>query len=277
MIPVARSTRPGRMALRLALGALVGLAMARIAAPASAADSPPAPAATDTSLVSDPHAIAIADQVTEWLGGRQRWDALRGLRWTFEVSTNDTVRSVRRHSWDKTAGWHRVSGKTRAGVDFLFIHKLNTNEGMAWMGGNKIEGDSLRKLLKRANSLWINDTYWMLMPYKLRDPGVTLKYAGSERMGDYIFDKIALSFRDVGDTPGDHYWVWVNRGSHRVERWDMVLQGNKPPPESYSWEGWEQHDGLWFATTKRGADKHVIYTRNLETVDSFPAAEFTQP
>jgi len=81
----------------------------------------------------------------------------------------------------------------------------------------------------------------------------------------------------VGDTPGDHYWVWVNRANHRVERWDMVLQANKPPPDTYTWDDWEQHDGLWFATSKHGADKHVIYTRAIETVKAFPPSEFTQP
>ena len=262
----------------IALPAAALLAVAAlVTAPARAGDAPAVPAAADSSRVSDPQAVAIADQVMVALGGKQRWDALRGLRWSFEVSSNDTVRSVRHHSWDKYTGWHKVSGKTRAGVDYLFIHKLNSDEGMAWMGGAKIEGDSLKKLLKRSNSLWINDSYWMQMPYKLRDPGVTLKYAGSKRLGDYVYDKLALSFDKVGDTPGDHYWVYVNRANHRIDRWDMVLQGSQPPPDSYTWDDWEQHDGLWFATAKHGADKHVIYTRAIETVRSFPASEFTQP
>jgi hypothetical protein len=170
-----------------------------------------------------------------------------------------------------------VSGKTRAGLDFVFIHKLNTTEGKAWMGGNAIQGDSLVKLLARANSLWINDTYWMLMPYKLRDPGVILAYDGTVRSGDLLYDKLALSFENVGDTPGDHYWVYVNRATHRVDKWEMVLQGEHPPPEAYTWEDWEQHDGLWFPTAKRGAQGRTIYTRNIETVHAFPATEFTQP
>ena len=226
---------------------------------------------------SDPKAVAIADQVMQALGGHQPWDALNGLRWSFGAEVNDTVRNIRRHSWDKRTGWHRVEGKTRTGQSFCFINNLNDGKGMAWMDGTAIEGDSLQKLLKRAKSLWINDTYWMLMPYKLRDPGVTLKYDGEVKDSTgTVYDKLALSFENVGETPGDHYWVYVNRGNHRVERWDMVLQSDKPPPKSYTWQGWEEHGGLWFPTAHRG-DNVNVFTRDVETVSDFRPTEFTAP
>ena len=80
----------------------------------------------------------------------------------------------------------------------------------------------------------------------------------------------------VGDTPGDHYWVYVNRSNHRVEHWEMVLQGDQPPPRAYSWEGWEQHDGLWFPTAHR-QDKANVFTNAIETVKEFGPAEFSAP
>ena len=225
---------------------------------------------------SDPKAVAVADRVMKSLGGKKRWDALPGLRWTFGASVNDTVRNSRRHSWNKHSNWHRVEGKTRAGQSFCFVHKVMTDEGRAWMDGVAIEGDSLQKLMKRANSLWINDTYWILMPYKLRDPGVTLKYEGETREGGAVFDKLALTFDNVGETPGDRYWVYVNRAVDRVERWEMVLQGDQPPAKGYSWEGWEEHDGLWFPTAHR-QDKTVIFTNAVEAVKEFGPTEFTAP
>jgi hypothetical protein len=226
---------------------------------------------------SDARAIAIADQVMAALGGKQQWDALHGLRWSFGSMLGDSVRSTRRHAWDKMTGWHRVDGVNRLGQSYTFIHTVgDTNSGMAWMNGNKIEGDSLKKLIQRANALWINDTYWMLMPYKLRDPGVTLKYAGDTTMAGATYDKLALSFDHVGITPGDHYWVYVNRADHRVERWEMVLEGDQPPPVAYTWEGWEQHDGLWFPTAHK-RDSTNVFTNKIETVQSFAPTEFQQP
>ncbi len=226
---------------------------------------------------SDPKAIAIADQVMTALGGKKQWDSLRGLRWSFGSMLGDSVRSSRRHAWDKMTGRHRVDGVNRQGQSYTFIHTLgDTTSGMAWMNGNRIEGDSLKKLIQRANALWINDTYWMLMPYKLRDPGVTLKYAGDTTMAGKEYDRLALSFDHVGLTPGDRYWVYVNRADHRVERWEMVLEGDQPPPEAYTWQGWEQHGGLWFPTAHM-RDSTNVFTSRIETVQSFAPTEFQKP
>jgi hypothetical protein len=265
--------RPRRRAIPPVLIALlaVSFAVTLIAALALLFAATPAHAGT-----SDPHAVQVADDVMKALGGRQKWDALPGLRWTFGSSVNDTVRNSRHHAWNKHTGWHRVEGKTRAGDAYVIIHNLNTGEGKAWMNGQAIEGDSLQKLIKRANSMWINDAYWFLMPYKLRDSGVTLAMAGDSTAGGATWDRIALSFENVGETPGDHYWVYVNRKSHRVERWDMVLQSDSPPPRTYSWEGWEQHDGLWFPTAHR-QDQVNVFTRDVETVREFRPNEFTAP
>jgi len=236
-------------------------------------------AARAETAASDPRAVAIADQVMTALGGKKTWDAVPGLRWTFEVMVNDTTRFTRRHAWDKHGGMYRVDGKTRDGVPFVFIRNLNTNVGHAWMGGKPIEGDSLQKLLKRTMSIWINDSYWLLMPYKLRDPGVTLKYAGDTTFAGRTYDRVALSFENVGDTPGDRYWIFVNRASHRIEQWNMLLQGDTPPPNPVTLEGWEQHGGLWFATMHHEPMKKgvAVMTKDIAMVTAFDRKEFAGP
>lgn len=234
-----------------------------------------APARAETAD-SDPKAVAVADQVMEALGGKARWDALRGIRWSFIIEVNDTVRADRRHAWDKFSGMHRVEGVNRSGQPYCVVHDLNTGRGKAWVAGAPAGGDTLQRLLDYGKAVWVNDTYWFLMPYKMRDPGVTLGYDGEVKDGDVVYDKIALSFHDVGMTPGDHYWVYVNRANHRVEKWDMILQDEKPPAVGDTWTGWEEHDGLWFATA-HWRDHRNIATRNVEAVDAFDAGTFTAP
>lgn len=233
-------------------------------------------AARAETPTSDPKAVKIADEVIKTLGGKDKFDKLPGIKWTFEVAVNDTVKGSRTSSWDKMSGWYRVQGKTRTGDSYVLIKKVGADEGKAWMNGNAIEGDSLQKLLKRAQSLWTNDGYWLMMPYKLRDPGVNLMYAGDTTLAGRHYDKLSLTFQNVGETPGDHYWVYVNRDNHMIERWDMVLQSDQPPPKSYTWEGWEKHDGLMFATAHKQGPA-VVYTKNVETVSKFPPTEFTTP
>ena len=231
-----------------------------------------APAQTNTTD-SDAKAMEIADRVMTALGGKSRWDRLAGLSWTFEAAVGDTMRPGRRHQWDKRTGWHRVEGTNRQGQRYVMIEKLGDTEGMAWMDGQPIAGDSLEKLKARAHSLWTNDTYWMLMPYKLRDPGCRLKYDGEAREDGKVYDRLALSFAGVGETPGDHYWVFVNRANDRIEKWEYVLQDQQPPPEVWTWEGWEEHGGLWFPTVHRQGET-TIYTRAIEVTDGFPDSTF---
>ncbi len=226
---------------------------------------------------SDPRAIAIADQVMTALGGREAGAALPGRRWSFGSLGGDAVRSTRRHAWNKRTGEHRVDGVNRQGQRFTLIHTVgDTTTGMAWMDGVPIEGDSLAKLVHRAEAIWVNDTYWFLMPYKLRDPGVTLGYAGDTTLAGATFDRLALSFKQVGLTPGDRYWVFVDRADHRVKRWEMVLEGDTPPAVAYTWDGWEQHEGLWFATARQ-RDSINVFTNRIEAVRTFAPAEFREP
>lgn len=235
------------------------------------------PGARAAEAPSDPAARQIAEGVMRSLGGRQRWDALPGIRWSFGLSTHDTVRFERRHSWDKMTGRHRVAGTLRNGARFVIVHTLgDTLRGHAWIEGRAIQGDSLHTLLRQGEAMWVNDSYWFLMPYKLLDPGVHLKYDGVVTDSAGTFKRIELTFGHVGLTPGDHYWVDVNPKTMRVERWQYVLQGSKPPPEHWTWQGWEQHDGLWFATEHRQGDT-VLFTRDVETVHAFRPHEFTAP
>jgi len=85
-----------------------------------------------------------------------------------------------------------------------------------------------------------------------------------------------MTFGNVGQTPGDHYWVHVNRANDRIESWDMVLQGDTPPPKGYTWDDWKKSGGLWFATHHRreGTD---VFTRDVEAVTTFRPNEFTAP
>jgi hypothetical protein len=225
---------------------------------------------------SDPAAVALAADVMRALGGEDAWNALPGLRWTFGVEIADTVRTSRRHAWNKHSGWHRVEGRDRHANPFVIVHHVERGVGRAWVAGNEIHGDSLRVLLERGKALWVNDTYWMLMPYKLRDPGVILALDEPRTVDGVLCDRLALRFENVGLTPGDRYWVEVERGTHRVRGWEMVLQGREPPPVRYTWEGWEAHDGLWFPTAHRDGDRNV-FTRDIEMVRVFQPREFDAP
>ena len=119
---------------------------------------------------SDTQAIAIADQVMERLGGRDAWDQTRFLTWNFF--------GRRRHLWDKHTGDLRVEGTDRETEEpYLILMNLGSGKGRAWSAGEEIlDPEALTEMLDFGEAVWINDSYWIFMPFKLKDSGVTLRY-----------------------------------------------------------------------------------------------------
>ena len=103
--------------------------------------------------------------------------------------------------------------------------------------------DSVKKYLERARGAWINDSYWLIMPFKLKDSGVTLKYVGKKpnAMGAES-DVLELTFKGVGVTPDNKYNVYVNPSSHLVTQWDFYGKATNEKPNFSS--QWSDYRGL---------------------------------
>ena len=129
------------------------------------------PAAPGFNLAgSDAKAIALADQVMEAMGGRRAWDETQIIAWNF---------FGRRYLiWNKTTGDVRID---IAADSTVLLTNIFSQEIKAAEKGLEITNpDTLSMLQKRAESLWINDSYWLVMPFKLKDSGVTLSYIGED-------------------------------------------------------------------------------------------------
>ena len=234
--------------------------------------------------VSDPKAVAIANQVMEALGGEAAWRETCFLRFDFAVDVDGKTVMTRSHWWDKWRGRYRVEGKTKEGEAYTVLMNINTKDGSAWLGGKPVEGEAKKRLLERGYGAWVNDTYWLIMPYKLKDPGVVLKLEGEvkgkDKDKDTAWDKLALSFDKVGLTPKDRYWAYVNRTTHLVDRWEYILQDENPkgPPSRFDWNNWQRYGKLMLSPEKVNAkDKEKIYFPNLVVLEAMPDAVFTSP
>lgn len=207
---------------------------------------------------SDPRAIAIADLAMQALGGRAAWDKARVLCWNFF--------GKRAHVWDKWTGDYRLEEGNR-----VVLMNLQTGKGRVFDKGVELADPlELEKALKRTRSVWINDSYWLVMPYKLKDSGVTLKYAGEEPLADgRKADLVELSFQSVGDTPDNRYLVYVARDTHLVERWKYFEhRADAEPKLDTPWTGWEWHGGIQLASSR--GEKRAM--SGLQVLDAPPAS-----
>lgn len=252
------------------LAVLAGLVLALgMESPAAAQETDSNPAAEGFDFEgSDPEAIALADRVMQRLGGRQAWDRTRYLRWTFF--------GRRHHVWDKHTGDIRIEGVDRESESsFLILMNLHTLEGRAWEAGEKITDPArLAAILDRGEALWINDSYWLVMPYKLKDTGVTLEYLGAGSLEDgRPAEVLQLTFAGVGRTPDNKYRVWVAEESGLVEQWAYYPKYTDEEPAFTSpWRNWRQYGEIMLADN-RGDREHT----DLAVYDELPASVFTSP
>jgi hypothetical protein len=159
---------------------------------------------------SDPAAVELADSIMVAMGGRQNWDNTRFISWNF-FGNRDLV-------WDKKEERVRIESFNDS---ITYVVNLKTLTGKVWVKGQELtEKDSLNKMLDKAKSIWINDSYWLVMPFKLKDSGVTLKYLGEDTLmtGDRC-NVLQLTFANVGDTPQNKYHVYVDLTDNLVKQW----------------------------------------------------------
>lgn len=185
---------------------------------------------------SDAKAIEIADQVMEAMGGRNTWNATQMLSWTFFGN--------RKHIWDKKNKRCRIESPKD---NLTILLDLSTQTGSVKKGGQIYTSqDSLDKYLAMGNRWWINDSYWLVMPFKLKDSGVTLKYNGTGTTEEgRSADILQMTFAKVGVTQDNKYLVYVDQESKLVTQWDFYTNFNDEKPRfQIPWNKYQEYEEL---------------------------------
>lgn len=211
---------------------------------------------------SDPRAIDIADSTMAAMGGRKAWDNTHFITWRFFGG--------RLHVWDKFNNNERFEDG-----DLVVVMNLDSEQGRAWRSGKEItDADDLKKMLDRTKGAWINDSYWLLMPHKLKDSGVTLTLAGEQNDANGApCDVLQLTFAGVGRTPDNKYHVLVDRQTHLVSEWTIWFDAAKDEPRSLGpWTDWQRCGDILIAAG-HGKRSHT----DIAVFDDLPSAVFTTP
>jgi len=217
----------------------------------------------------DPAAAALAQKTIDAMGGMDAWKQVQAIRFNFQVESAGNPPHAVKHLWDHKNSRDHIEGKTRDGKAMVAWIDLRTKQGQAWSDGKKLEGDELKKAMDWAMSRWINDTYWLIMPMKSLDAGVTLKKE-ADKDGHEI---LHLSFAKVGETPGDQYWAYINKNSGLMDRWEYTLEdGSKG---DWNWVEWQEFGKVKLSKLKKAADGKVsIRFEPLAVSDSVDPAYF---
>ena len=210
---------------------------------------------------SDLLATLLADKTMLAMGGRKAWDNTRYIKWNFFGRRN--------HTWDKWTGYVRIEAPSD---DLTILMNVNSKEGKVMKAGQEISPESLDIYLQRGYEMWVNDSYWLVMPFKLKDTGVTLKYLREDttQTGDAA-DVLSLSFEDVGVTPENVYEVWVDTDSKLVTQWAYYSDSSTLEPRFITpWADYQKYGEILLS-----GDRGQYKLSDIEVLESVPEGTFT--
>jgi len=247
-------SRSNRIVLPVLAFALLGACSSR-----KFAATQTTPASFDAGK-SDPKAIAVADQVLAAVGGEANWNKAKEIVWFQAIVVDGQVKDAAEHSWDRWNGRHRFTRIDPSGSTGTSMHDLFEGGGTAMVQdaeGNKGAAmkDQKDDMLKEATRRWALDSYMLTMFFKLKDPGVKLNWveerpdlAATDKSAPMKYDVIKISFDPgVGPTPGDVYYLLVDKESHLPDVVEVVATGKTDEQRlGYRLSNWVDVGGLKF-------------------------------
>lgn len=196
---------------------------------------------------SDEKAIELADKVIEAHGGKESWNNTRYISWNF-LGARDLV-------WDKYTGDVRIDFPSQ---NSTYLINIKADTGRVRIGDRELtKSDSLSKYIERGKQIWVNDSYWLVFPFKLKDPGVQLKYEGIDTTKNGLeAETISMTFEKVGFTPQNKYKVYINPETHMILQWDFYRNASDSAASFQNvWSDYQQYGDIMLASKR---DERVL-------------------
>jgi hypothetical protein len=143
------------------------------------------------------------------------------IEWTF--------RNKHHYKWEKDKNICAVYWKDYK----VILHLNNIENSKVYVHNFSIKGEIEKELLEEAINYFNNDSFWLVAPYKIYDPGTERRLVTLEN-GD---KGLLITYTSGGSTPGDSYlWILDENGKPKsFKMWTSILplQGLEA-----SWSDW---------------------------------------
>src|SRR3984893_6311810 len=123
--------------------------------------------------------------------GGENWAKVKEVHFTFVVESEGKPLFSAERVWNVAAGTDAVKWKDKQGKD----HQVTAN---LVAPPSDDEG-------KTAYGRWVNDSYWLLAPLKIRDGGVKVEAGGAKELNGVTYETLRLSFDHGGPSATDPY------------------------------------------------------------------------
>lgn len=189
--------------------------------------------------------LTIAEKIAQ-AHGIDHWKNVNQIEFTFNV---DRGESHSERSWTWNPKIHDV--------------RLVSNKDTIYYNRNSVDSLSIN-----ADRAFINDKFWLLVPFQLVwDDGTTFSEIKKEvaPISKTELNKITLTYSNEGGyTPGDAYDIFFN-DNYRIEEW-VYRQGNSETPSMMTtFENYEDFNGLKIAKDHKMAEGNFnLYFSNIK-------------
>jgi hypothetical protein len=227
---VRRTKRATRAALPVAL---VGIALSLVAPARAQSSAADALTARVSAAAGDPNAVGE-------------------LRFTFVVARDGAEVVRRSHRWRPTEGIVEVS----AGSDTVRITTGGADPS-PWTADPAAHASEWAVAApgvapEAAAAAWtqfINDSFWLLAPAKLSQPGALRELDG---------DVLVVRYESGGVTPGDLYRLTIDPSTALVTRWEYVLGSGREGHAN--WSDYETFGPLTLSLRRTSDDGSFVIT-----------------
>jgi len=181
----------------------------------------------------DSLALELATKVENAVGGQENWNKVHYLKFQFFSS--------RIWYWDKFKNRYRVESLKKG---YRIAGTLDGKETKLWANGREeTSPDSIAQYKQLAYEVWINDTYWLILPFKIKDPGVHLKYLGPRPIDSlHSATCLEMTFDQVGVTPDNLYHLYVDTTTNHIVYWEYYEHRTDTVPGlSNVWDHYQQY------------------------------------
>lgn len=165
----------------------------------------------------NPNADAFANKILKALN-HEAYKNTRYIDWSF---------GGRRHyKWDKQehiveVSWNDVK---------VILHPNDLEKSKAFLKG--VETQNKQSFVKRAWDLFNNDSFWLVAPHKLFEPGIIRSIVMEDGK-----EALNVKYTTGGSTPGDSY-TWIVDSTFVPKSYKMYVPSMKMVGTPATWEEW---------------------------------------
>lgn len=226
-------------------------------------------------------ADSLALRVYQAVGGPAIWQALSYLRFDYAVAHEGHRRLEAHHLWHLPSGRYRLEWVREDDSLYVALFNVRTRRGQVYRNGRPLAEAANLRLLEEAYRRFAHDTFWLLLPVRLFEPGIARIYEADSVTAAY--EVLRLELERAEWLPAQRFWLYVDRQDWLVMQLAYSIEGSAEAlPARYRWEGyqtWETPFGLVRLATRKVFlyAPLIILTDNLIFPDKLPEVLFTDP